>query len=265
VTERRTALFGPVATRRVLIGLLVAVSLIALLAVAAAIVRNVVSLEEALPGGTVLQQQFYVDNEINVPTWYSSTLLLASAFLAGFIALVDSQNRSRCRRWVGLAAMFVVLSMDETASMHETVNSTLRDAFGFGGVWYFAWLVPGVVAVAVVGFVYLGFVWRLPRRTRRIVVVAGVTFLVGAVGMEMVGGVWADAHGVENLRYGLMTSLEEVLEMLGVSLFIYGLMVHLEGFSPLWLVRELNPESVQSKPPGPGEGSDPSGPSSVTA
>lgn len=251
MAEHRTTLFGPVATRRVLIGLLVAVSLIAILAVGAVIVRNVDSLEEALPGGTVLQQQFDLDNEINVPTWFSSTLFLASAFLAGFIAVVDSQNRSRCRHWVGLAAIFVVLSMVETASLHETVNSTLRDAFGFGGVRYFVWLVPGVVVLVIVGFMYVGFVWRLPRRTRRIVIVASITFLIGGVGMEMVGRAWADARGVEKVGYDLITLLEEVLELVGVSLFIYGLMLHIESFSPLWLIQDPKPESVPSKPPGP--------------
>ncbi len=224
--------------RRVLRLLLAIVGAMALLGVTAEIVKHSPSLHGAFPGDKVLQQQFILDAENNIPTWFSSALLLSSAVLAALLAFIESGSRSTRRHWKGLAVIFFVLSIDETASLHETVNSTLRERFDLGGILYFAWVIPGVVAVALVGLAYLGFVWRLPLQVRWKVVVAGATYLSGVVGMELVGGAWADSRGKENLGYGLITTTEELLEMLGLSLFIYALLVLLKRLGPLTLRRQ---------------------------
>jgi len=49
----------------------------------------------------------------------------------------------------------------------------------------------------------------------------------GALGMEMVGGYYADAVTQRNLTYGLMVCVEEILEMVGVIVFIYALVSYI--------------------------------------
>ena len=50
---------------------------------------------------------------------------------------------------------------------------------------------------------------------------------MGAIGFELIGGLQADVHGSKNLTYALITTTEELLEMLGIALFIYALNQHI--------------------------------------
>ena len=63
--------------------------------------------------------------------------------------------------------------------------------------------------------------------TRVRFVTAGVIFLTGALGIEMLGAREADLYDTTTVTYCLLYSLEEMLEMLGIILFIYALLSHL--------------------------------------
>jgi len=58
-------------------------------------------------------------------------------------------------------------------------------------------------------------------------VVTGVTFITGAIGFEMIGGRHFDLHGKNNLLYSLIYTCEELLEMLGIVIFIYTLLKYI--------------------------------------
>ena len=75
----------------------------------------------------------------------------------------------------------------------------------------------------VTALAYLKFLLHLPRKTRDCFLLAGSIYVGGALGMEMVSGYYADAVGQRNLMYGLRTSVEKIIEMVGVSVFIYAL------------------------------------------
>ncbi len=95
------------------------------------------------------------------------------------------------------------------------------------GALYFLWVVPYGVATVVIGLAYLKFVWALPKRTRLHFIMAGVIFLTGALGVEMLGAREADLYGYDTVIYCFLYSVEEMLEMLGVVLFIYALLSYL--------------------------------------
>lgn len=58
-----------------------------------------------------------MNGEANAVSWLSSTLLLGIGVLAGFAAYL-SRGADRAR-WAIIAAFFMLLSIDETASLHE--------------------------------------------------------------------------------------------------------------------------------------------------
>jgi hypothetical protein len=191
------------------------------------------------PGDQILQQQFFLDKENNIPTWFSSALLLAAAGLAFFLGRFEPDvARSHRLRWYGLGVVLAIMSLDEMASLHETFTSMIRNALGLGGMLYFAWVVPGMLFVAAFGLSYLRFLFTLPRQVRVLLIAAGVVYLSGAVGMELVGGVYADGGNQDTLGYGLVTTVEELLEMVGLSLLTYTLLVHIEGSGPISIVIE---------------------------
>jgi hypothetical protein len=52
----------------------------------------------------------------------------------------------------------------------------------------------------------------------------------GALGMELVGGKYVSLYGAQNLGFAMITTVEEVGEMLGIVIFIYALMSYISAY-----------------------------------
>jgi hypothetical protein len=203
--------------KRMRIALLLATTVVCLLGIAAELTHHLFHVDSPLVPLLSLSE------EANLPTWYSSMLLLACAVA---LAAVASDVRQRGERWFGhwaaLAAVFAYMSLDETAQLHERLNGffTLR------GVFYFGWIIPAGIIVAAIGLAYLRFVLQLPPSTRRRFVVAGVLYVGGALVMEVPLGLWSTRYGEANLGYCLIDAVEESMEMFGASLFFIAILQH---------------------------------------
>jgi hypothetical protein len=171
---------------------------------------------------------FNLNFENNVPTFFTTFMLVACAALLAVIARHSAMTDGGATYWKWLALVFLFLAVDEDASLHELLIEPLRERLPMAGPLYFAWVVPYGLAVLVVGLVYLRFVQSLPVRTCRLFVAAGIIYLVGALGFELAGGWYlSQADASEDLRYSLLVAAEESLEMSGIVLFIYALLDHL--------------------------------------
>lgn len=124
--------------------------------------------------------------------------------------------------------IFLFLSIDEGVQIHEVFNSAVRSKIATGGIFYYAWIIPYAALVAVFVAVFVPFLKRLPLETRRLFLVSGGIFILGAVGMEMAGGYRIDNHG-EDFYYGLISTVEEFLEMFGMATFCYALLRFIES------------------------------------
>lgn len=166
-----------------------------------------------------------VDVERSIYTWFSQLLLAGVAVL-----LLDTGARMvRARPFVGgqwliLAALFLLLSIDEALSLHEMLSERLKSSLQTSGYFAFAWVLPALALCAVGLLAAIPFLRRLPPRVARLMLTAGLVFVGGAVGMEMIGGRIAEAAGgdVTVLAYRLEVAAEEGLEGLGVLIFLYG-------------------------------------------
>ena len=171
----------------------------------------------------------YVDAEANLPTYYSALQLLAAGVLLGAIALVERRKEGQFGlQWLVLSLGFILMSVDETCSLHEKLIQPVRSLLGARelGVFYFAWIIPALIFVGFAGVYFWKFLWHLPPTSRRDFVVAAALFLGGAIGLEMLGGQADEAHGRQG-TYLLWTHLEEGLEMFGILYFIRALLHHL--------------------------------------
>lgn len=173
-------------------------------------------------GLLLIIQQFNLDEEMNVPTYFSCFLLATAGLLLLIIARrVRETGQPMLLRWRVLSGMFFAMSFDEFASLHERAGDILKRYFHAPehGAMHFTWVVAALPFVAIVGALYLPFLLALPRRFRNAMFLAGVTYVGGALGMEMLDGWYADHHG-ENTVYLLLTAIEETLEMSGATMFI---------------------------------------------
>lgn len=171
---------------------------------------------------------FGLSYEENLPTWYTSVLLFSSAVALLFIT-IEKRRRADpfLENWWTLALVFVLISLDEIAQYHEG----LSNHFDYDGVLYFGWVIPAGIFVTGFAITYLGFLRALPRRVAVRMTVAGAIYVFGALVMELPLGWWTDQMGRRNLTYGLIDWVEESLEIVGVSVFLYTL---LEYLSTLW-------------------------------
>ena len=167
---------------------------------------------------------FSVNAEDTIPTWYSTLLLFGASVLLASITLAKRAGRDKFSlHWLGLTTIFVYLSMDEGAVIHELAGSYLGETVEFGGYLTFAWLLVAVPLVIVLGIAYVRFILHLPPRTRALFVLAGLTYVGGAVLIEAISANQYDLAGV-NFGYLAIATVEELCEMLGIVLFIYALL-----------------------------------------
>lgn len=168
------------------------------------------------------------DVEGNLPTLYSAVaIFLASLLLATIWRLRKQQGDKDHKYWLGLLVIFVFLALDEGVGIHEHIGDFFEslEILPAEGFLYFAWVVPYAVLLLLFTVFYLRFVWRLPAVTRWGLILAGMIFLTGAVGVEVISAEEADKHGTSTLKYSVLYTIEELLEMGGIILFI-SVLVH---------------------------------------
>jgi hypothetical protein len=168
---------------------------------------------------------FDLDREPSIPTVYqSATLLLCAGLLAVIAAARKRQAERDYLHWAGLSVIFLFLSIDEAAGIHERLIVPLRTALHTSGALFYAWVIPYGVFAAALLLVYLRFLFSLPRKTRRLMILAGAVYVTGALGFELIDGYWLGRTGQPDLIYAILTTFEETLEMAGTLVLIYSLM-----------------------------------------
>lgn len=175
---------------------------------------------------------FDFDTEQNIPTLYSSLTLLVASILLFVIAVMHKKNGSSFFSWIGLAAIFLFLSVDEMALIHEHLQPPIHNFSNTTELLLHSWIVPYGILVFVFIVSYIRFLLHLPFNIMMLFVASGAIFVTGAIGFEILGGRYGFLYGEHNLIYSFFYTCEEFLEMFGVDLFIYSLL--------LYIVRKFN-------------------------
>lgn len=171
---------------------------------------------------------FSVNAEQTIPTWYATILLFVSAVLLGVITAVKHQTHDpHMRHWAGLAIIFLYLSIDEGAVIHELFSIPLETLFNTSGYLAFAWLILFVPLLIIFALLYLRFLIHLPPRIRNLFILAGAFYVGGAVVVEAISANQYALDGGVSLSYLTIGTVEELLEMWGVVLFIYALLSYM--------------------------------------
>lgn len=165
---------------------------------------------------------FDLDTERNIPTTYSTTIFFVNS---AFLWFIGRQTEKHRWQWYLLAIVFVFLGLDEACGFHEQF-AQMRLAADPSVLPNFAWAVPYSIGAAVVGLFFLPFLFSLPRRTRILMMTSGIVFVSGAAGFEALS--WTQATTGSLLYYDILSTLEELLELLGIALFLYALAEYLE-------------------------------------
>ena len=209
-----------------------AAGLLATAVIAASVAMRTLSRVTGRPSIYGLVAFFDLDTENNLPTFLATLLLLGAAVTAGLIAVLHRTARDPDgRRWQALAALLFLLAADEAAGFHEKLMRPTRELLGpqwASGPLHFAWVVPGTLAVLLVAVGFFRFWRRLARRTRMLTALAAALYVGGALGLEMLGGVYAEQPCRQDL-YTVVSTLEESCELFGVVVGLYAMLDYLRA------------------------------------
>ncbi len=176
----------------------------------------------------------------NVPTLFSACILLAAAALLYLLSrLASSQgNRYDQTRWLILSGIFIFLAVDEGAMIHDFMAETIRSRMpvAMPSFLYFSWIIPYFFFALGTGIFFIPFLWRLPVRTRNLMVLSGVLFVAGALGFEMFESAIVAGNNeagiineeVRPLSFYMLETFEEIIEMSAIVLFIYTLLDYIK-------------------------------------
>jgi len=166
-------------------------------------------------------QMVDLDQEANLPTLFSSAILLISAFLFYLLSRIEKQSNNKDRPfWLGLTFIFIFLGFDESAKIHENLGDLSEHFVEATGYLHYPWVISYSLLVLILGFVYIRFFWTMKRKVFFSFMGAAFIFLSGAVGFELLGAKEASLHGSDTILYCTLYTIEESLEMFGVIYLI---------------------------------------------
>ncbi len=133
---------------------------------------------------------FDFDSESTIPAWFSSSQL-SILFLLSLIYSTMVKDKLLSRFYLLLSFIFLFLSADEAASIHEglsqiskkvSVNSPFPDAHG---IWIFIY--PTILLIISYIFRRSIFAFFNEKVGRTIFVIGAFVFVTGGVGFEIAG------------------------------------------------------------------------------
>ncbi len=180
-----------------------------------------------------LMQNLYMDAEGNIPTFTNALLLFVSSQILLLISLWKFSAKDKFRfHWIGLSLIFLFLSIDEATVLHEQLIKPMRAIVGADSFFYFAWVIPGAIAVGLFGLVYLLFFLHLDKKFKFLFFISLGIYIGGVIGGEMLSGYYAASLGQKNITYATVASIEESIELIGCSLIIYSLLEYIKHYLP---------------------------------
>ena len=160
----------------------------------------------------LLLQLFDLDEENNIPTWFSSFLLLNNAF---FLYVFSTKEAiAKKGHWRFLAFAFLLLALDEVAGLHESFNSSVD----------VNWAIPGAIVVLLVGLAYVPFLLSVKRPLALKFILAGALYVSGVIIIELL----SEDMDSDTLAYCLAVAVEEGLEMIGAWFLLFTLLSELK-------------------------------------
>ena len=181
---------------------------------------------------------FSLDEEHNIPTFFSTIMLLVSSLL--FIAIGESKNDFEGRyrwHWTTLGLIFFGMATDEMLMFHEITITPLRKLLNTSGLFYYAWVIPAGLFLVALFLWYRKFLAELPIKFRRLFILSGAIYIAGSMGMEMIGGLFTSQQGANSLTYAMITNFEETLEIIGIILLIHVLFSYIESLGGVLTLR----------------------------
>jgi hypothetical protein len=95
---------------------------------------------------STIHNRFNLDSEANIPTWFSTLLLFCVSLTSLVIYILNRSIASKVSWnsfWIGFGAIYLFLSLDEAARIHEIIDSDEFETYVhkiFDITWHLKWI-----------------------------------------------------------------------------------------------------------------------------
>ena len=165
------------------------------------------------------------------PTWFNSFEWALVSLVCWVLSRHTGQKNSvsGAGHWLFLSAISLVLSVDEVACMHESLGRFLTGKFHTHGLFYYGFVLPGIILALGMFLIFVKFLMRLPKKTAWGMVLAGFLFVFGAAFLDGLAGAIAERHGENYWACLLLSDFEELFEMGSLILLLKVLLEYLRA------------------------------------
>jgi len=189
---------------------------------------NINILNQELGSFFELTNRFDFDDEASIPTWVSQFIFLLISLSAVLLIYLE-KIKAKKTIWSIIAVISLLGSLDEVATLHENILQGLHLLFfdeTAPTIIANAWLIiiPFVVAAGAL-FTYKAFA-LLPKRTLQLLMSAFVLYMSGAVLIDIVTS--SDSFEAGFVSQGVLVAIEELLELIGLTITLYTLVDYTE-------------------------------------
>ena len=165
----------------------------------------------------------YFDRRLNLPFFFSVSLLLINLFLLYRIAFRSTLSKSQSIFWATLFAIFLLFTLDEIFYIHQHFKmSTFGTIASYDRAsWsHYLWVIPYFVVFGILFGILFKYSDELTQTFKMNLMVTGFIFLLGAVVMEFVGTYYSVIRPYADVYILLIKSAEGVLQLVGSVMFI---------------------------------------------
>jgi len=165
-------------------------------------------LKEGFPD--FLVQRFHVNYEANLPTWYS-TILLFSVSMTSFFLYPLNYGLPKQKFWLGFGFLYLFLSLDEAAQMHEIIGVLTNVK------WVFIY--APIVGLSFLACLYYFIVIRRKDTILRNWIIGGlIVYALGGLVCEWISYTFHLRYALQQIEF----VVEEGLELMGTTMVLTG-------------------------------------------
>lgn len=174
-----------------------------------------------------LEAIFNFGKEHNLPTYFNALLFIFCAQCFFIIKQISDKLPISLyikSYWLFISFVFLFLGADELLEIHETfiyfTSTFLKNVQT--GYLTFAWVIPYALIVLFFALYSIKFLFYLPKKFRVVYLLCGFTYILGAIGVELIEAkLYDESGGQKTMLFFVYTTIEESLEMLSLVTFLY--------------------------------------------
>lgn len=170
-----------------------------------------------------------LDRENNISSFYGGTLWLIASLTSLYTSNYIRKDNKQFYFWRFLSFIFFFFAVDEWVAIHEYVGDLFAEILTSLEFGTFTWLIPGAFFILAFVLFFLYFLKSLPPTYARLILFGFLVFVLGAMGVEVLGGFAYQYYDGSSIIFRMLVQLEEMLEMMGVIIIIFAIISYLHA------------------------------------